>query len=110
MAELTAHNVDLSNHVEGSSFSVNCIVDTCISDMVVQIFKDDQLLESSTVGINGTKSVTTVGLKALQGAIGTYTCRAMTDMKNEVFRKRFSVTGMMLRSNQTLYNSQAEEY
>lgn len=85
-------NITLSNYDYGEDLAISCVVDTCVSDMHVYLLKEDQLVESVTVP-NGNTFVSTAHLKASEGLVGEYVCRAMTEKHNEVFTQSFFITG-----------------
>lgn len=81
--------------IYGADLSVSCTVETCISDMVVQIFSGDQLVDSTTVQ-ERTRLVAYAYLKATEDVLGTYVCQAMSEYENAVFRKTFTITGKLV--------------
>ena len=88
-------NVDLSLFDAGEIMQLQCSVDTCLSDIVIQFFRRDELLESSISreerGWNGT-----LQFRVAQDLVGDYVCQAMSDEANVVLRQNFSVSGMYL--------------
>ena len=89
-------DIDLSGFRYGREMTISCIVETCIRDVTVQIFKDDQLLDSETVletVLEGSQLVTSAQLKVSEKLAGHYACQAMSEEENMVQRKYFNATG-----------------
>lgn len=61
--------------------------------MAVQLFKDDQLVDMTAVQ-QGNKFVGSARIRATVKAVGDYSCQAMSEMYNEVFRESFSIAGI----------------
>ena len=85
-------NIDLSEYNAGDVLPLCCEVDTCIPDIVVQLFKDDQLLVLSTV-LEGSLYLACVNLKVSEDLVGQYACQAMSEETNLFDREYFSING-----------------
>ena len=76
----------------GAEFTVRCVVETCLSDTVVQMFTGDQLVDSITEQ-ERTKLSAYAQLRATEGVVGTYACQAMSEYANYVTTSTFEITG-----------------
>lgn len=85
-------NISLSDYEEGAEFVVQCRIETCIPDMVVQLFKGQQLVDMETLE-EGKGFVGRSKVKATSALVGDYLCQGMSEKYNEVFRQSFSITG-----------------
>ena len=87
-------NISLSVYEDGAEFTVQCPIETCIPDMVVQLFKGQQLIDMETVE-EGNRFVgrSKVKAKATEEVLGDYFCQGMSEKYNVVFRESFSITG-----------------
>ncbi len=86
-------DIDLSEYNYGQELSISCLVETCIKDVIIQIFKDDQLLESDT-SPEGNKLVSSVQLKVSERLVGRYACQAMSEKESFAFKREyFTITG-----------------
>lgn len=89
-------NLSLSDHVYGEDISISCSVDTCVSDIVLQLFKDDQLLHMSMSSM-GNRITGSAQVKVSDELVGEYACQVMSDSRNEVVRETFSVRGKYIQ-------------
>ena len=84
-------NISLSAYERGADIAISCAVETCIPDMVMQVFKEDQLIEMTTVQ-EGNIFKGTTQIKATEEVVGNYICQGMSEGHNKVFRKSFSIS------------------
>lgn len=85
-------NVSLSDFKYGEIFPVSISVDTCISDLILQLFQEDQLVPVTTVQ-DGDGYTGSAQLVAIEQSAGRYVWQARSEERNVVFKKDFSVTG-----------------
>lgn len=90
---IDVNDVSLSDFDYGDEVEVLCSVETCISDMVMQLFREDQLIDMVTVE-EGNRFVGYAKIKATAEMLGSYVCQGMSEEYNKVFQQSFSVTGM----------------
>ena len=88
-------NISLANYDRGATVSISCSVESCASDLVLQLFKEDQLVHLKTRRESNTLTGSTQ-IKATEEVAGVYVYQAMSEKFNEVVRKSFSVTGKVL--------------
>ena len=87
-------NISLDRSRIGEELTINCSVETCLDDVVVQFFMDDQLLDSVTVP-DRHMLMASAQLKVSTELVGRkYACQAMSEKYNEVTRAFFTVKGM----------------
>lgn len=94
---MDVHDISLSNYDYEEDLEVLCRVETCIPDMVVQLFREEQLIDMETVEEEN-QFVGYATIKAKEEMVGEYVCQAMSEMYNEVFRQRFSIAGRIYRA------------
>ena len=94
LAEFTTDvsNISLANYNYGASIDVQCVVETCISDLVLQLFRADQLIEMDTFQ-EGSRMVGLAKVKATEEMAGEYVCQGLSEKQNQVFHKTFFITG-----------------
>ena len=86
-------DISQSNFTYGEIFPVSISVDTCIPDLVLQLFKEDQLVPVIAVQ-DGNGYIGSAQLMAMEQSAGQYVWQARSEERNVVFKKEFSVTGM----------------
>lgn len=94
---VNVRDISLSEYDYGEDFEVLCRVETCIPDMVVQLFREEQLVDMATVE-EGNQFVGSATIKATEETVGEYICQAMSEMYNEVFQQSFSIAGRIMLS------------
>ena len=88
-------NISLANYDHGATVSISCSVESCASDLVLQLFKEDQLVPLKTRRESNTLTGS-AQIKATDRVAGVYVYQAMSEKYNEVARKSFSITGKVL--------------
>ena len=93
---LEVGNISLANYDHGATVSISCSVASCASDLVLQLFKEDQLVPLKTRRENSTLITGSAQIKATDRVAGVYVYQAMSEKYNEFARKSFSITGKVL--------------
>ena len=86
-------DINLSCYANGDLFTIQCIVDTCLSDIVIQLFHEDQLLEPTTQDVTRNGFVLTARLRASDLLVGQYLCQAVNHLHNKFSQQNFSIYG-----------------
>ena len=85
--------MDISSRTVGETITIGCQVETCLSDVTVTFYKNENVIQTTTYTNNMLKSFTyaytlTVGTDSS----GEYACRAVTP-KGATPHEFFNVTG-----------------
>ena len=86
-------NVNISSLSVGDNFTFECQVETCLTNVTVYFYKDDQVIETIT-NINNTmrSMIYNYTLTVRLDSPGEYSCRVVTpEGESEKF---FNITGM----------------
>ena len=86
-------DINLSCYTNGDLLTIQCIINTCLSDMVIQLFHEDQLLEPTTQDVTMNGFVLTAWLRASDLLVGQYLCQAVNQVHNKFTQQTFSIYG-----------------
>lgn len=92
----TNGNITLNDFTVGELVPIFCEIDTCVSDLDIVLFKDDQLVDFKTTALTQTGYNATTTLIAAKELAGRYVCQAMSEKRNLVFQDGFSITGRII--------------
>ena len=72
-------DIDITDQTVGDSITIACQVETCISQVNISIYKEDQLISSRIISNNQQESLAIVlALTVEEDLVGQYACRAWT--------------------------------
>ena len=70
-------DIDITNQTVGDSITIACQVETCVSQVTVSIYRDEEVIFSTIINNNQQESVTVAfPLTVEEDSAGQYACRA----------------------------------